>query len=148
KKKKKKRGNFAVVRRVVRRSDEKSFAAKIVSKKHLSDEEKQEIHDEVCLLRREKKNTTHTWEVCCVFQHCHQTKTKQLNHPSIVKVIEVLDTPRHLYIVLELLTGGELFDRIVALGHFSEQEAAYIASQLAQALKYLHSQCIAHRDLK
>ncbi|ETO27007.1 hypothetical protein RFI_10124 [Reticulomyxa filosa] len=71
-----------------------------------------------------------------------------LNHSNIVKVIEILDTPRHLYIILELLTGGELFDRIVALGHFSEQEAAHITSQLAQALKYLHSQFIAHRDLK
>ena len=60
----------------------------------------------------------------------------------------MLDTPRHLYIVLELLTGGELFDRIVQKGRFTEQQAANITKQLGSALKYLHSIRIVHRDLK
>ena len=52
------------------------------------------------------------------------------------------------YIVLECLLGGELFDRIIAQGHFSEQEASRIVGDIGKALSYLHSRFIVHRDLK
>jgi serine/threonine protein kinase len=65
-----------------------------------------------------------------------------------VKLEEVFETSKKLYMVLELLTGGELFDRVVKKSKFSEKEAALVIRDIASALKYLHSLGIVHRDLK
>lgn len=70
------------------------------------------------------------------------------DHPNIVKLHKVIDTPEILYLVMELLTGGELFDRIIAKGHYSEADARELTVTMLKAVAYLHSQGIAHRDLK
>src|SRR4051812_36569776 len=72
----------------------------------------------------------------------------QIDHPNCVKLYEMFETSKKLYMVLELLTGGELFDRIVAKGSYSEKEAAAIIKDIASAIKYLHSIGVVHRDLK
>jgi len=72
----------------------------------------------------------------------------RVDHRNIVKMYEVYDTPNKLYLVMELLTGGELFDRIVAKGHFSEEDARKLSKSLLGAILYLHKLGIAHRDLK
>lgn len=61
---------------------------------------------------------------------------------------EVLSTPTHLYIIIELATGGELFDRIIQKGHYTEADAAEVTRQIASALRYMHENGVAHRDLK
>jgi serine/threonine protein kinase len=59
-----------------------------------------------------------------------------------------VDTPHALYIILEFMGGGELFDRVKSSGRLNEREAKLIFYQLAQAVKYLHDSRITHRDLK
>ena len=71
-----------------------------------------------------------------------------LHHPNIVTFKEVVPTPDHLYMVIELITGGELFDRIVAKGTFQEVEARHVFRQVASAIEYTHGEGIIHRDLK
>ena len=73
---------------------------------------------------------------------------KHVRHPNVVNLREVLASKTHVYIVLELVTGGELFDRIVNKAHYSEAEAATAVRQVASALEYLHARGIVHRDLK
>lgn len=73
---------------------------------------------------------------------------KRLSHPNIIKILDVIDSERYLFIVLELARGGELFDRIAKKTRHSEDEARLIFSQLLHALQYLHSHNICHRDLK
>ncbi|CEL97997.1 unnamed protein product [Vitrella brassicaformis CCMP3155] len=73
---------------------------------------------------------------------------KQLDHPNIVKLYETFEDAKNIYLVLELCTGGELFDRIIEAGFFTEKQASTIMRQILAALFYLHSQKIMHRDLK
>ena len=65
-----------------------------------------------------------------------------------VKLHKVHETTTVLYLVMELLTGGELFDRIVAKGHYSETDARKLTVTMLKAILYLHENGIAHRDLK
>lgn len=73
---------------------------------------------------------------------------RRLDHPTIVAIVEIFDTPETLSIVLELAQGGELFDRIVDKTKFTEDETKFFFRQLFLAVSYLHSQGVAHRDLK
>lgn len=122
-KKKLGKGNFAVVRLIERKSDGAQFAAKIIKKKNLKPDELATLKDEVEIL-------------------------KKLDHPHINKLDEIYDTKHHLYMVLELLTGGELFERIVEKRFYSEAEAAQVTRQIASACMYMHERGVIHRDLK
>ena len=73
---------------------------------------------------------------------------RSINHPNIVRLYEIYESPGRLYLVMELLTGGELFDRIVGLGKYSEEDARYFSFKLLNAVLYLHDRNICHRDLK
>ncbi|CEM19395.1 unnamed protein product [Vitrella brassicaformis CCMP3155] len=70
-----------------------------------------------------------------------------LDHPSIVRVYEVYEDEDHVYCVMEMSKGGELFDRFLQR-NFTEPEAAEILKQLLGAVAYLHEQGICHRDIK
>jgi len=61
---------------------------------------------------------------------------------------EIYETKENLYLVMELATGGELFDTILQRGHLSEREASRIIREVTEAVDYLHSKMIVHRDLK
>ncbi|KAL9986398.1 hypothetical protein ACROYT_G000541 [Oculina patagonica] len=71
-------------------------------------------------------------------------------HPNIIRLHEIFETPTHIYMVLELVKGGELFERIVERGYYSEKDAAEAVRQICDALKYVHNHHppIIHRDLK
>jgi len=73
---------------------------------------------------------------------------KSVQHPYIVQCFDAVDSPDKMYLVMEIMKGGELFDRIVDKGHFTEADAAGVTAKLFSAIKYLHDKNIAHRDLK
>lgn len=73
---------------------------------------------------------------------------KLLNHPHIVKLYDVLQTQNHIYLVLELVTGGELFDRILSAKKFDEDTARRFFQQMVMALVFCHKHSVCHRDLK
>jgi Protein kinase domain len=76
---------------------------------------------------------------------------KEVNHPNIIKLIEVYEDERYLHLITELCTGGELFDRIIAKthsseGHFSEHDAAFLVRDILDAIRYCHEEKgIVHR---
>jgi len=71
-----------------------------------------------------------------------------IDHPKVICMKDIFDSKDTLFIVMELMTGGELFEEIVKRKTFSEKDASYIMKQLFQALEFLHSKGIVHRDLK
>lgn len=70
------------------------------------------------------------------------------DHPNIIKLYETFEDARNVYLVFEICTGGELFDRIIDKGYFSEDEARNLFSQIMRSLHYCHKNGICHRDLK
>jgi len=73
---------------------------------------------------------------------------KKLDHRHILQLYETLDTKSNMYLVLELVNGGDLFDAITRVQRFSESQSRIMIKHLASAMSYLHSLCIVHRDIK
>lgn len=71
-----------------------------------------------------------------------------VQHENVIACLDVFETDDKLYLVMELVHGGELFDRVVSRDSYSEAEAKIVAKQLFNALEYLHGIGIVHRDLK
>eukprot|EP01121_Diplochlamys_sp_Union-15-3_P004030 TRINITY_DN139_c0_g1_i1.p1 TRINITY_DN139_c0_g1~~TRINITY_DN139_c0_g1_i1.p1 ORF type:complete len:395 (-),score=72.61 TRINITY_DN139_c0_g1_i1:61-1218(-) len=72
----------------------------------------------------------------------------KVDHPNIIRMKDLFDSPNTLYLVMELVTGGELFDEIVKRDQYSEKDARAVMKQLLSAIAYLHEIGIVHRDLK
>lgn len=73
---------------------------------------------------------------------------KMINHPYVVCVKDVFATTSKIFLVLELVEGGELFDKIAAQGKLTEEQARFYFRQVAEGLDHCHSQGVCHRDLK
>uniref|UniRef100_A0A8C0G3C4 Doublecortin like kinase 3 n=1 Tax=Chelonoidis abingdonii TaxID=106734 RepID=A0A8C0G3C4_CHEAB len=73
---------------------------------------------------------------------------KSLSHPNIVSLIEVYETETEIYLILEYVPGGDLFDAIIESVKFTEHDAALMITDLCEALVYIHGKNIVHRDLK
>jgi calcium-dependent protein kinase len=73
---------------------------------------------------------------------------KIMDHPNIIRLFESFEDHRNIYLVMELSTGGELFDRIIDAGHFTEAQAACVMQHMFRAIYYMHENHICHRDLK
>ncbi|XP_052876919.1 CBL-interacting protein kinase 23-like [Gossypium arboreum] len=73
---------------------------------------------------------------------------KLIIHPNVIRLYEVIASKTKIYIVLELVTGGELFDKIASKGRLKEDEARKYFQQLMNAVDYCHSRGVYHRDLK
>lgn len=72
----------------------------------------------------------------------------RLNHPSILRLFDYFEDKKHVYLVLELCSGGELFDRIIEKKYYDETEARQIFKQIIKAIYYCHQNGVCHRDLK
>nr|XP_033806399.1 serine/threonine-protein kinase DCLK1 isoform X1 [Geotrypetes seraphini] len=115
-------GNFAIVKECIERSTGREYALKIINKSKCRGKEHM-IQNEVSILRRVK-------------------------HPNIVLLIEEMDMPLELYLVMELVKGGDLFDAITSTNKYTERDASGMLYNLSSAIKYLHSLNIVHRDIK
>lgn len=73
---------------------------------------------------------------------------RRVKHQYIIQLVEVFETKDKVYMVMELATGGELFDRIIAKGSFTERDATRVLQMVLEGVEYLHGLGIAHRDLK
>eukprot|EP00930_Biecheleria_cincta_P000593 TRINITY_DN10132_c0_g1_i1.p1 TRINITY_DN10132_c0_g1~~TRINITY_DN10132_c0_g1_i1.p1 ORF type:complete len:621 (+),score=124.86 TRINITY_DN10132_c0_g1_i1:29-1891(+) len=73
---------------------------------------------------------------------------RSLDHPSICRLLQVYEDTKNLYLVMEHITGGELFEHVVDLGNFGEHDAAQVMRQVASALVYCHDRGVVHRDIK
>ncbi|XP_063782952.1 calcium/calmodulin-dependent protein kinase type 1D isoform X2 [Pseudophryne corroboree] len=76
------------------------------------------------------------------------TVLKKIKHENIVALEDIYESPSHLYLVMQLVSGGELFDRIVEKGFYTEKDASALIRQVLDAVFYLHRLGIVHRDLK
>ncbi|MBN3276610.1 KPSH1 kinase, partial [Polyodon spathula] len=115
------RGSFSRVVRVEHRATKQPFAIKMIETK--AKEGREVCESELSVLRR-------------------------VSHCNIIQLIEVLESQERVYMVMELATGGELFDRIIAKGSFTERDATQVLQMVLDGVKYLHSLGISHRDLK
>ncbi|XP_048872682.1 calcium/calmodulin-dependent protein kinase type 1B isoform X2 [Brienomyrus brachyistius] len=73
---------------------------------------------------------------------------RKIDHENIVSLEDTFDTPAKLYLVMTLVTGGELLDRILDRGIYTEKDASCVIRQVLEAVRYLHKLGIVHRDLK
>ncbi|AMD21920.1 HFR065Wp [Eremothecium sinecaudum] len=116
-------GSFGVVRQARNMKTNENVAVKILLKRALKGEQLQMLYDELAILRK-------------------------LKHPNIVKFSDWFESKDKFYIVTQLATGGELFDRILQKGKFTEHDAVKIVVQILSAVSYMHSKNVVHRDLK
>lgn len=119
-------GSFATVKRAKCKKDQSDWAVKIISKKALGQEDVDLLQKEVSIME----------------------DLSRLRHPNIVRLREVFDCKDYFYMVMELCTGGEVFDRIVEKENYSETEARVAVRQVVEAIKVCHDHGIVHRDLK
>ena len=73
---------------------------------------------------------------------------KMVSHPNIIQLFEIFDEQKKMHLVLELVTGGELFDKIVTAGRFDEATGRVYFRQLISGVEHCHRQGVCHRDLK
>ncbi|XP_078675683.1 MAP/microtubule affinity-regulating kinase 3-like isoform X19 [Branchiostoma floridae x Branchiostoma belcheri] len=117
------KGNFAKVKLARHVPTGKEVAIKIIDKTQLNPSSLQKLFREVRIM-------------------------KMLNHPNIVKLFEVIETEKTLYLVMEYASGGEVFDYLVAHGRMKEKEARAKFRQIVSAVQYCHQKRVVHRDLK
>ncbi|XP_073494697.1 MAP/microtubule affinity-regulating kinase 3 isoform X4 [Phyllobates terribilis] len=117
------KGNFAKVKLARHILTGREVAIKIIDKTQLNPTSLQKLFREVRIM-------------------------KILNHPNIVKLFEVIETEKTLYLIMEYASGGEVFDYLVAHGRMKEKEARAKFRQIVSAVQYCHQKHIVHRDLK
>lgn len=116
-------GAYGEVRKAKFKTNGELRAVKIITKASQTKEEQDRLINEVDILRG-------------------------LDHPNIIRIFEFYQDEKYFYIVTELCTGGELFDKIVESKNFSEKKACEVIQQVLSAIAYCHSNKIVHRDLK
>ncbi|XP_041737790.1 calcium/calmodulin-dependent protein kinase type II subunit gamma isoform X2 [Coregonus clupeaformis] len=117
------KGAFSVVRRCIKKSNGQEFAAKIINTKKLSARDHQKLEREARICRL-------------------------LKHPNIVRLHESISEEGFHYLVFDLVTGGELFEDIVAREYYSEADASQCINQILESVHHMHQHDIVHRDLK
>lgn len=93
-----------------------------------------------------KREAMEKEDIEAIFQEVRVLES--LNHPNIVHLFEFFEEPTHYYMVMEVISGGELFDRIVAKTFYNEKEARDLVVVLLRALKYMHDRDVIHRYVR
>lgn len=122
------RGTFSDVKKALDKTDGSVWAVKIMSKTGNDEDEDLERRQEIIDTEIQ------------IF--------KTIKHKNVVNLREIYETSETYYLVLECITGGELFDKIVELTHYSERQASKIMQQIFEGIAHLHSKRVVHRDLK
>uniref|UniRef100_A0A5F9CD32 CaM kinase like vesicle associated n=1 Tax=Oryctolagus cuniculus TaxID=9986 RepID=A0A5F9CD32_RABIT len=115
--------------------------------------------EEFCEIFRAKDKTTGKLHTCKKFQKRDGRKVrkaakneigilKMVKHPNILQLVDVFVTRKEYFIFLELATGREVFDWILDQGYYSERDTSNVVRQVLEAVAYLHSLKIVHRNLK
>uniref|UniRef100_A0A8B9VZ36 calcium/calmodulin-dependent protein kinase n=1 Tax=Anas zonorhyncha TaxID=75864 RepID=A0A8B9VZ36_9AVES len=117
------KGAFSVVRRCVKKNSSQEYAAKIINTKKLSARDHQKLEREARICRL-------------------------LKHPNIVRLHDSISEEGFHYLVFDLVTGGELFEDIVAREYYSEADASHCIHQILESVNHIHQHDIVHRDLK
>ncbi|XP_075735861.1 calcium/calmodulin-dependent protein kinase II isoform X15 [Rhipicephalus microplus] len=117
------KGAFSIVRRCVQKSTGLEFAAKIINTKKLSSRDFQKLEREARICRK-------------------------LNHPNIVRLHDSIQEEGYHYLIFDLVTGGELFEDIVAREYYSEADASHCIQQILESVNHCHQNNVVHRDLK
>ncbi|XP_035848284.1 calcium/calmodulin-dependent protein kinase type II delta chain-like isoform X13 [Sander lucioperca] len=117
------KGAFSIVRRCVKKSTGQEYAAKIINTKKLSARDHQKLEREARICRL-------------------------LKHPNIVRLHDSISEEGFHYLVFDLVTGGELFEDIVAREYYSEADASHCINQILESVSHIHQHDIVHRDLK
>ncbi|CAH1796976.1 unnamed protein product, partial [Owenia fusiformis] len=117
------KGNFAVVKLATHIITKTKVAIKIIDKTQLDQDNLKKIFREIQIM-------------------------KLLHHPHIIRLYQVMETERMIYLVTEYASGGEIFDHLVAHGRMNEKEARARFKQIVAAVAYCHSHHVVHRDLK
>ncbi|XP_015365966.1 PREDICTED: calcium/calmodulin-dependent protein kinase type 1 isoform X3 [Diuraphis noxia] len=137
-------GAFSEVRLAVSKErPSEMYAVKIIDKKALKGKE-DSLDNEIKVLRRFSKSVKRS-------DHSgtdDKNEGQWLTHPNIVQLLETFEDKSKVYLIMELVTGGELFDRIVQKGSYTEKDAAHLIRQVLGAVDYMHEQGVVHRDLK
>uniref|UniRef100_A0A673HIX9 calcium/calmodulin-dependent protein kinase n=1 Tax=Sinocyclocheilus rhinocerous TaxID=307959 RepID=A0A673HIX9_9TELE len=117
------KGAFSIVRRCVKKSTSQEYAAKIINTKKLSARDHQKLEREARICRL-------------------------LKHSNIVRLHDSIAEEGFHYLVFDLVTGGELFEDIVAREYYSEADASHCINQILESVSHIHQHDIVHRDLK
>uniref|UniRef100_A0A3P8R627 calcium/calmodulin-dependent protein kinase n=1 Tax=Astatotilapia calliptera TaxID=8154 RepID=A0A3P8R627_ASTCA len=117
------KGAFSIVRRCIKKSTGQEYAAKIINTKKLSARDHQKLEREARICRL-------------------------LKHPNIVRLHDSIAEEGFHYLVFDLVTGGELFEDIVAREYYSEADASHCINQILESVSHIHQHDIVHRDLK
>lgn len=117
------KGAFSVVRRCIHKSTLMEYAAKIINTKRLSSRDFQKLEREARICRK-------------------------LQHPNIVRLHDSIQEEAFHYLIFDLVTGGELFEDIVAREFYSEADASHCIQQILESIAYCHNNNVVHRDLK
>ncbi|KAM4775002.1 calcium/calmodulin-dependent protein kinase type II subunit gamma isoform 11-T11 [Cyanocitta cristata] len=141
------KGAFSVVRRCVKKNSSQEYAAKIINTKKLSAREFEPvwIPDAV--------TATSRVSILLLLQN-HQKLEREaricrlLKHPNIVRLHDSISEEGFHYLVFDLVTGGELFEDIVAREYYSEADASHCIHQILESVNHIHQHDIVHRDLK
>ncbi|XP_065359391.1 calcium/calmodulin-dependent protein kinase type 1 [Calliphora vicina] len=138
-------GAFSEVRLAESKEEpSKHYAVKIIDKKALKGKE-ESLENEIRVLRRFSANHQNDNAAAAA---ATDTSGNRLTHPNIVQLYETYEDKSKIYLVMELVTGGELFDRIVEKGSYTEKDASDLIRQILEAVDYMHEQGVVHRDLK
>ncbi|KAL7669040.1 hypothetical protein ACOME3_009711 [Neoechinorhynchus agilis] len=117
------RGQTGLVKLAIHRKSGKKVAIKIINRQRLNENILNKVEREIAIM-------------------------KLIEHPHVLKLYDVYESKRYIYLVLEHVCGGELFDYLVRKGRMSTKEARMFFLQILSALDFCHAHCVCHRDLK